>query len=153
MRLRPARPEEASALSALCVRSKAWWGYDAAFMALCRDSLTVTPRMIAEGAVLVAADADDRPLGVGALGPLDASGEMDLALLFVDPVAMGQGTGRALFAALCDRARARGARRLSILADPGAAPFYRRLGATAAGEAPSDAVPGRILPLFHFDFV
>ncbi len=153
MKLRPARPEEAGALSALCVRSKAWWGYDATFMALCRESLTVTARMIAAGDVLVAADAEDRPLGVGALGPLDAKGEAELALLFVDPAAMGLGVGRALFHALCGLARSRGARRLGILADPGAAPFYRRLGAIADGEAPSDTIPGRTLPRFYFDFV
>ncbi len=153
MRLRPARLAEAAALTALCLESKAHWGYDAAFMALCRESLTVTPGMVASGDVLVAADAADRPLGLGALGPLDAAGGVDLALLFVHPTAMGRGVGRSLFVALCDLARTRGARRLGILADPGAAPFYQRLGATAAGEAPSDAIPGRLLPRFHFDFV
>ena len=29
--------------------------------------------------------------------------------------------------------------------------FHRRLGATDAGEAPSESVPGRMLPLLHFE--
>ena len=40
--LRPARPEEAPALTELCLRSKAVWGYDAAFMQACRRELTMT---------------------------------------------------------------------------------------------------------------
>jgi hypothetical protein len=45
-RIRPARPSEAHALTALVLRSKAHWGYDAGFMAQVRPVLTVTPDMI-----------------------------------------------------------------------------------------------------------
>ena len=41
--LRPARIEDLEALSALCLRSKAHWGYDAAFMAAWGQELTLTP--------------------------------------------------------------------------------------------------------------
>ena len=43
-------------------------------------------------------------------------------------------------------ARRRGAGRLTILADPNAA---ERAGAVRIGEAPSDALPGRLLPLYE----
>ena len=46
-------------------------------------------------------------------------------------------------------ARRRGAGRLTILADPNAAAFYERAGAVRIGEAPSHAVPGRLLPLYE----
>ncbi len=39
--VRPARSGEAVSLTALCLRSKAHWGYDAAFMRLCVPSLIV----------------------------------------------------------------------------------------------------------------
>ena len=39
--------------------------------------------------------------------------------------------------------------RLTILADPHAAGFYERNGARQIGEAPSDAIPGRSLPLYE----
>ena len=48
-----------------------------------------------------------------------------------------------------DEARRRGAKRLTILADPYAAAFYERHGARPVGEAPSDAIPGRLLPLYE----
>ncbi len=40
--VRPARAGEAASLTALCLRSKAHWGYDAGFMGLCVPSLTVS---------------------------------------------------------------------------------------------------------------
>ena len=52
--VRAAQAGEAPSLTALCLRSKAHWGYDAAFMRLCVPSLTVSEQSIAEGRVLVA---------------------------------------------------------------------------------------------------
>ena len=52
-RIRRARGREAAALSALAMRSKAHWGYDAAFMAACRAELTLTPEGIAARPVFV----------------------------------------------------------------------------------------------------
>jgi hypothetical protein len=46
-------------------------------------------------------------------------------------------------------ARRRGAERLTILADPNTAGFYERSGAVRIGDAPSDAVRGRRLPLYE----
>ncbi|KGM32594.1 GNAT family N-acetyltransferase, partial [Inquilinus limosus] len=121
--VRPARPEEAEALSALVLRSKAHWGYDAAFMAQVVDVLRVTPEMIRAGGIAVAADRDDRPLGMVSVSVSGAEAEVEL--LFVDPSAMGQGAGRALWRHAVDAARGGGATALWILADPGAEPFYR----------------------------
>ena len=40
---------------------------------------------------------------------------------------------------------------MTILADPHAAPFYERMGARFVRNAPSDAIPGRTLPLYEYD--
>jgi GNAT superfamily N-acetyltransferase len=143
--VRPAQAGEAEALTALCVRSKAHWGYDYAFMRLSEPSLMVTDAKIASGGVLVATD-DDRVLGVACV---QADGE--LGMMFVDPPAMGRGAGRALFVAAAALARRLGARTMAILADPNAAPFYERMGAGFVAHAPSDAIPGRTLPLYEYD--
>jgi hypothetical protein len=55
--VRLARPEEAAALTALCIRSKAHWGYDSEFMRQSAIALTITPSMIEEGRVLVAEES------------------------------------------------------------------------------------------------
>ena len=38
-----------------------------------------------------------------------------------------------------------------LIADPNAAAFYERVGATFVRNEPSDAIPGRLLPLYEYD--
>jgi GNAT superfamily N-acetyltransferase len=151
IRVRAARAEEADALTALCLRSKAHWGYDAEFMRLSGAALTVTAAMIAQDRVLVAEDRGGAVLGVAAVEALHADGKFDLSLLFVEPSAIRTGVGRTLFEAAVGLVQTRGGRCLSILSDPFAAAFYQHLGAVKIGEAPSDAIPGRWVPLFEYE--
>ena len=143
--VRQAQTGEAQILTALCVRSKAHWGYDDAFMRLSEASLTVSDADIASDRVLVATD-NDRVAGVARVEP-----DGELGVMFVDPPAMGRGAGRALFAAAAALARRLGVRSMPILVDPNAAPFYERMGARFVSHAPSDAIPGRTLPLYEYD--
>lgn len=146
--IRPARLDEAPALTELCKRSKAHWGYDAGFMALSEASLTIRPAQITAGRVLVA-DRDGQPIAVASLNPLGA-GTIDLQHLFVEPDEIDHGIGRSLFLAACDLARELGGTLLSILSDPYAEAFYKQMGARRIGDAPSDAVPDRMLPLLEY---
>ena len=148
-RIRVARVDEAPALSQLCFRSKAAWGYDEAFMALVRVALKVSPEQISAGDVWVATGADGEVAGMVALGPSEEPNTLDLDKLFVEPRQIRTGVGRALLAHSMIEARRRGAHRLTILADPYAAGFYERNGGRLIGEAPSDAIPGRSLPLYE----
>jgi hypothetical protein len=61
-RIRRALPEEAPTLCALAMRSKALWGYDAAFMEACRLALTIEPGAITKLPFYVL-DEDDRITG------------------------------------------------------------------------------------------
>lgn len=144
-----ARAGEATSLTALCIRSKAHWGYDAEFLRLSAASLRVSSADIALGRVLVAVDGRDRAIGVASV--LAEGDGADLGLFFVDPPFMGRGVGRALFKAAIQTACLFGARTLTILADPNAAVFYERLGARFLRNALSDAIPGRLLPLYEYD--
>jgi N-acetylglutamate synthase-like GNAT family acetyltransferase len=149
LRIRSARVEEAPALSELCVRSKAAWGYDETFMALARVVLEVRREQIAAGDVWVATAADGSVAGVAALGPSEEPNTLDLDKLFVEPKRIRTGVGHALLAHAIIEARRRGAARLTILSDPYAAGFYERNSARWIGEAPSDAIPGRSLALYE----
>jgi GNAT superfamily N-acetyltransferase len=149
MQVRPAQAGEGASLCALCVRSKAHWGYDAAFMKMSAASLAVSEDDIAAGRVLVAVDDEGSVLGMACVLPDGDTADLDA--LFVDPPAFGHGAGRALFDAAAALARRFGARRLTILADPHAASFYERRGARYLRNAPSDAIPGRTLPFYEVD--
>ena len=149
--IRNANPGEGAGLTALCMRSKAHWGYDTAFMRKCAAALLVSEASIAAGRVLVATDEAGRTIGTVSVAE-DEEGP-ELALMFVDPPAIGSGAGRALFEAAARLARRLGYSRMAILADPNAAPFYERMGARFVRNAPSDAIPGRTLPFYEYDLM
>jgi GNAT superfamily N-acetyltransferase len=118
-------------------------------MALARVALEVSPEQIAAGDVWVATAQAGGLAGVVALEPSEDPNTLDLDKLFVEPRQIRTGVGRALLAHAIIEARRRGAHRLTILADPYAAGFYERNSARLIGEAPSDAIPGRSLPLYE----
>jgi GNAT superfamily N-acetyltransferase len=64
--------------------------------------------------------------------------------ILVEPSAPRCGTGKALLVWATDVAKKLGTTRLTI-ADPDAAPFYRKMGAYDVGQAPSGSVPERSL--------
>jgi len=146
--IRPARPYEAALLTALCRRSKAHWGNDAAFMAACAAELTVTAERIAAGMTFVR-EADGAVAGMYSLDPMDDPARIELDLLYVDPDAIGSGHGRALMEHAKAEARRQGARLLVVQADPNAAGFYAAMGGVQVGDRPSDSVEGRSLPVFE----
>ncbi|MFE7126212.1 GNAT family N-acetyltransferase [Streptomyces sp. NPDC057617] len=138
-RIRDARPAEAEALSALVLRSKAHWGYDDAFLAACREELTIRAADMTGRRIVVAEDEESgAALGVASLE--GAAPEGTLGLLFVEPHAIGRGIGRILYAHVLDAARELGFKRLTVDSDPHAVGFYRALGARPApggsGELP-----------------
>ncbi|ABC63083.1 GNAT family N-acetyltransferase [Erythrobacter litoralis] len=145
-RLRAPLAGESTEITALCLRSKAHWGYDAAFMEDCTDELTVRPDKLAENFARIA-EKDGAIVGF-----VEVSRDGDtceLEKLFVDPEAMGQGVGRILFDAARTSCTEAGIESMAIAADPDAVPFYERMGAKRIGEVVSRSIPGRALPLLR----
>ena len=143
LRLRAPLPSEMTALTDLCLRSKAVWGYDEAFMAACRAELTLTPRDL-ETSCLQIVVRDNVIVGLAQVSAADETAHLEK--LFVEPDLMRSGAGRILFAWATAAARTLGAKAMIIEADPDAAAFYRRMGAVDDGVVPSGSIPGRLLP-------
>ncbi|MDA9405251.1 hypothetical protein XH98_18030 [Bradyrhizobium sp. CCBAU 51745] len=141
--LRPPRIEELPALSALCLRSKAVWGYDRDFIEACRRELIIEPCDMRSSAIAV---AEENGRLVGAAQMKVTGDEADLLKLFVEPTMLRAGVGTKLFHWAVSEAARMGAARMLIEADPDAAPFYRRMGARDCGLAASGSIPGRMLP-------
>ena len=146
--IRPARPEEAALLGELALRSKGHWGYDAAFLAACREDLALTATEIAASPVFVY-EREDGIAGYYRLLPKE-NGVAELDALFVEPGAMGSGIGRRLWEHVVETARAIGCRDLLIQSDPYAEGFYLAMGGQRIGESPSTVLPGRMLPLLRY---
>jgi GNAT superfamily N-acetyltransferase len=147
-RVRRARPDEADALNALARRAKAHWGYDAEFMEVVSDAMTLSAADIERHEVWVVEDESGLVIGFHRLIPGDPA---EIEDMWVDPPAMGAGHGRRLFEHAVVVARSGGAHALELDADPNAVGFYERMGMERIGETTSTIVPGRSLPRLRLD--
>ena len=145
-RIRPARASEAPELTELSLRSKALWGYDAAFLARCRIAMQVKEANV-ETQPHYVAEIDGRMAGFYGFEALPDGVGLDY--MFVDPEFVGRGVGRALMDHAVALARDLGHASLTIVADPNAEGFYRRLGAQRVGSQASDVGPDRQLPVLR----
>jgi GNAT superfamily N-acetyltransferase len=139
--VRAGRPEEAGLLAALAVRSKAHWGYPAAFLDRFARSHGLTAEVVAANDVRVL-ERDGLIRGYSTVlhrGPVAVLDD-----LWLEPDEIGRGSGRVLFADASARARAAGASSMQWEAEPGAVGFYERMGAFTTGWATSPL--GRPLP-------
>ncbi|WP_406073645.1 GNAT family N-acetyltransferase [Streptomyces virginiae] len=137
VKVRAARPAEAEDLTGLVMRSKAHWGYDAAFLAACAPELRIRAGDVTARRVVVAENGRGEVVGVASLEGTPPRAE--LGLLFVEPSAVGQGVGRLLYRDVLRRAVELGVRRLVIDSDPHATGFYRAMGAVPVAEPAASA--------------
>lgn len=144
--IRQARRGDLPRLGDIAMRSKAHWGYEADFLAACRDELCPSEKDIGAGLVMW---EDTAPRG---FAHVTIDGEAaELYLLFIAPEAMGRGIGRTLFGWAQGHARGHGAKVLGLDADPFATDFYLRMGMRQVGEVPSQTWPDRMLPRMEID--
>lgn len=146
LRIRPARADEADLLTDLSLRSKAFWGYDAGFLARCRAVMTVKARNI-ESHPHYVAELDGRIAGFYGFEPETAG--IGLDYLFVETDLVGRGVGSALWRHAVDTARGLGHRALIVVSDPNAEGFYLKMGCRHIGTRPSELEAGRQLPLLR----
>lgn len=143
MKIRQAHLYELPSLSELCLRSKAYWKYDRAFIEACREELTLTKANLDNDYVMV---ADDDGASAGVIHLVLDGTTAELEKLFIDPKWIGKGVGRTLFRWAVETAREKGATIMNVVADPGAAPFYERMGFKQFGTIASGSIAGRKLP-------
>jgi GNAT superfamily N-acetyltransferase len=150
-RIRQARPDECLALSELTMRSKAHWGYDAAFMADVRKDLEIVAARFLPDFHVYVLENDIEMIGFYSLDPVDAE-TVELTHLFVEPKHIGSGFGKQLWQHSLRVAQSLGFRRLTLSSDPFAEPFYASQGAVRIGEKESTVRAGRMLPLMEYVF-
>ncbi len=141
-KIRAAHAGEADTITAVIVRAKAHWGYDAAWIERWRSDLRVTADQIAAGGVFVYVD-DGEIVGVSQIIITDERAELEK--LFVDPQAHGRGCGRCLFKHAIKVARDAGCTLLTVESDPNATAFYQHMGMTIVSQQES-MIAGRFLP-------
>jgi GNAT superfamily N-acetyltransferase len=143
-----ARPEHAEALTEIAHAAKRHWSYPESWLEAWRDVLTMRPEFIA-GNIAYIAREDGRAIGFYVLTTENDGIHLDH--LWIVPVAMRRGVGRALFEHAAAQAGGLGFNSIKIEADPNAEGFYQRMGARRTGTRISE-VGGtrRELPLMEW---
>lgn len=131
-------------LTDLSMAAKQSNGYDDAFMAACREELTVTRQRLLDGEYWVAVSCIVRGCACLAVDPDGGSAEVHA--FFIDPAWQRKGIGRMLWQKLLQRAEELAVTELRLDADPFAVPFYEALGFQTVGQTPSGSIPGRTIP-------
>lgn len=132
--IRRATPEEASTLTTIALEAKRHWGYPEHWIKHWESDLTISADFVCDHHVYVA-EADGEIRGFYALC---VSGDRaELEHMWVTPASIGTGIGKELFLDAMERAAALEVRDVEIVADPNAAGFYERMGATQIGEVES----------------
>ena len=125
--IRDAAPSERAELEALQRRASDVWEEHRADLAAHPDAIALAPELVAAGRVRVAVSDEAGVVGFSVVLPA-RDGACELDGLFVEPAAMRGGVGRALVVDAAARARAEGATRISVIANPRAVGFYERVG-------------------------
>jgi GNAT superfamily N-acetyltransferase len=149
MEIRPASASEADELSALAMSAKAHWGYAQALLHEWRSQLSITPEEIRSRPTFVIT-AHGQITGFYSLEPGNEAWKLEH--FWVRPEFMGRGIGTQLLRHALQAAQGGGAARVTVDADPNAAAFYLRRGATKVGEVPAP-IPGeadRVRPQLKF---
>jgi GNAT superfamily N-acetyltransferase len=149
MQILRAKPDDAAKLTEIAFTAKRHWGYPERWIASWTQLLTIEPRLIAEQETYTAY-LDGSPAGFYSLSR--GSNRVSLQHLWVLPVNMRRGVGRALFVHAVERVRAAGCETLEIGSDPNAAGFYEHMGARRVATVVSE-LEGRPreLPVFVYD--
>lgn len=155
--IRRAHSHEATELTQLALRSKAYWGYSEAFMQAARAEMQITiPQLPTE--YLYVLEISGQKYTVGQTGRVIGfyqlrgmtTWQVELTDLFVDPVAIGQGWGKVLWRHAVETAYSRGYSQMTWESDPQAEGFYLHMGAQRVGLVGSSVKPGRLLPKMSY---
>lgn len=141
--IRPASLEEAQTLTQIALDAKRHWGYPEDWIKHWEADLTVSPEFIRDNQVYVYEREGD-VLGFYALCINRHKAELEH--MWVTPAAIGTGIGKELFLDAMERAAALEVREIEISADPNAAGFYERMGASQIGET-DGSIDGQVRKL------
>ena len=141
--IRCALPEEADTLTQIALDAKRYWGYPEHWIKHWESDLTISSDFIRDNHVYVA-EQEGEVRGFYALCVSDNKAELEH--MWVTPGSIGTGVGKALFLDAMDRAATLEVREIEISADPNAAGFYERMGASQIGETES-SIDGQVRKL------
>jgi N-acetylglutamate synthase-like GNAT family acetyltransferase len=133
--IKPASVGDAQTLTQIALDAKRHWGYPEHWIKHWESDLTISAEFITSNHVYVAED-EGEIRGFYALCLVDEKAELEH--LWVRPSHIGTGIGKELFLDAMERAAKMNVSEVELSADPNAAGFYKRMGASQVGEIDSE---------------
>jgi GNAT superfamily N-acetyltransferase len=133
--IRKAFKENSETLTQIAHEAKRHWGYPEHWIKHWEADLTITPEFIENNQVYVA-EVDGEIRGFYALCVIDDKAELEH--MWVQTAYIGTGIGKDLFLDAMERAAKMNVSEVELSADPNAAGFYERMGATKIGDVDSE---------------
>ena len=133
--IRKAFKENSETLTQIAHEAKRHWGYPEHWIKHWESDLTITPEFIENNQVYVA-EVDGEIRGFYALCVIDDKAELEH--MWVQTAYIGTGIGKDLFLDAMERAAKMNLSEVELSADPNAAGFYERMGATRIGDVDSE---------------
>ena len=133
--IKPASVSDAQTLTQIALDAKRYWGYPEHWIKHWESDLTISAEFIANNHVYVAED-EGEIRGFYALCLVDEKAELEY--LWVRPSYIGTGIGKELFLDAMEHAAKFNVSEVELSADPNAAGFYKRMGASQVGEVDSE---------------
>ena len=143
-----AEPKDCRTLTEIAFAAKRFWGYPEEWISLWQKELTIAPEYVRQHYVFKALDASGAIGGFCALEWSHDRNELEVAHLWVKPMFMRKGIGRALFDFALKNVTSLPLRRITVVADPNAQEFYEKLGFSVVGQV-SSTPQGRSLPMME----
>ncbi len=148
-KIRDAFESEGVSLSRLALRSKSIWGYDEAFIEACKPHIKVDEEYIKSWPVVVI-EKNNEVLGFYSLKEI--SNEKRLDNLWIEPGYVRSGFGSVLFENAVKRAKELNWTYFRLAGEPGAIPFYEKMGAKLIGKVQSRLREDLFLPHMEIRF-
>lgn len=145
--IRPARPDDAPALTQIMHAAKASWGYPDDLMEQWRKAWQITLEVLQKTHCIVA-ERNGLPVAFSGQTATDRKAT-DLSYLYVAPDAQKSGIGKLLLKRSEDFARRSGSARMTLRSEVNAGGFYEASGYATTGQEPSTMAPGRFMPLME----
>lgn len=146
MKITKAQRLDASRLTNLTIRSKAYWNYSPQQIEEWREDLTITESDLLQQQIFMLVDCKELK-GFYAYNHISDS-DVKLNYLFIDPQFIGKGLGRILMNDFLQRIGQTQYERVVLDADPNAELFYKKLGFQVIGQLKS-SIKDRYLPIME----
>ncbi|MCX7116314.1 MAG: GNAT family N-acetyltransferase [Legionellales bacterium] len=139
-------------INLLMRRSKAYWGYDEAFMGKFMQLFQMTADYLEKNTVklfcVLEDDQCDKPIGFYSFS--ENMKEPELDNFFIDPEYIGKGFGKKVWSILIEDFKSQGVSKFMLWSDPGAEVFYKKMGCVKIGVKKSPMMPDRYPVIFEY---